>query len=133
MATDTLGITYKNDGATVIAATADEASNLRLFYSKAVATATTNQPMRIALIKNNLKSIGMLADQDVTIVTNNSGSPVDTFNLKAGKAYVWTADFLVTTTRAQIPFSVDVTEMFISNASGFTANVVVAILVDGSV
>lgn len=64
----------------------------------------------IAIDKDVMKCIIIVADKACTLWTNSSGTPVDTFALTAGKPAV----FWVSTDTAANPFSVDVTKFFLT-------------------
>lgn len=64
----------------------------------------------------NLKSFHLWSDQDLTIKTNSSSSPQETFNLKANKPVVWLENM------ANTPIAGDVTALYVSNASGSDAS-----------
>jgi len=62
-----------------------------------------------------LKLLVMVADQDVTIETNDGGSPVDTIDLIANEPHVWHTDSLYTK-----KLTTDVTSVFITTGAAAT-------------
>lgn len=52
----------------------------------------TNQLTAFTLTIANLKAIVMVADQNMTVKTNSSGSPQETISLKAGIPFIWTSE-----------------------------------------
>ena len=68
---------------------------------------TTDQPLGIAIDISELKLLVIFCDQDISLQTNNAGSPVDTLAVKANVPNFWTPDTIFAN-----PFSVDVTQIF---------------------
>ena len=75
--------------------------------------------MAFAITRANLKALAIKTDQAITIKTNSSGSPTDTITLVGPQCLVWT---LQTDTLSKCPFSADVTQIFVTNATGLIAN-----------
>jgi hypothetical protein len=88
-----------------------------------VAGLTTNQPIAIALTIAQIRSMVIWSNLAVTLKTNSSGSPQDTFNLVADKPLMWDTD-----TWYPIPFLGNVTEMFVTNPGAQAATVVLRFL-----
>jgi hypothetical protein len=88
-------------------------------------TGVSNQQQNIAFIKANLQLIIVLADQNLTLKTNSSGSPQETISLLANKSYLW---FVGNGNGLANPFAGDVTTMYFSNASGTNANVKIRVV-----
>jgi hypothetical protein len=84
---------------------------------------TTNQAVALTLTISEIRSMVMWSNEAVTIKTNSSGSPQDTFALVAGKPLMWDTD-----TWFPIPFLGNVTEMFITNSGAQSATVVLRFL-----
>ncbi len=77
----------------------------------------SNNPVPFACVEANIKALVISCDQDVTVKTNDSGSPHDTIPIKSGKPYVW-----YTGCPHTLLITADVTELFITNASASIAN-----------
>lgn len=77
---------------------------------------------------SQVKGVYILCDQDVTLETNNSGSPTNTLALKANIPYVW-----YTNKYHSLVFTSDITALYVTNASAAVANLVVEILTDPTV
>ena len=60
------------------------------------------------------------SDQAISIKTNSTSAPQDTFSLVATQVKIWT---LATDLIAACPFAGDVTAIYITNSSGATANI----------
>ena len=79
-----------------------------------------------------LQSVFLLCDQDVTVETNNGGTPQETIALKKDDPLLWrkAGNQLDGADYPKNPFSADVTAFFITNASGFAAQLKMEILQD---
>jgi len=101
---------------------ADSAPNI---YSASIPDSSTDLLVNIALDVDKVKSFYMVADQDITIETNDGATPDNTINLKAGVPYIWHENsyhsFLLT---------VDVTAFYVTNSSGQTATLDVEATMD---
>ena len=90
--------------------TTDQVSKIQ----ESVATGTTNQEISLAIDISKLKAFSMQSSQAMTVKTNSSGSPQETFTLAAGTPVVFVdGDTAI--------FAGDVTSLFITNASGSLA------------
>lgn len=82
----------------------------------------------IAFPVASLKSIFIYTDGTLTLETNDSGAPDDTFALVSGKVLAWNTQSLLPN-----PFSQDVTAMFATVAGGGeTVNLTIIALVDAT-
>lgn len=77
----------------------------------------TNFFIPLGLESTLLASLVVKADRAVTVKTNSSSSPQETWNLEAGRPLIW---FSGTGTA---PIAGDLTGLFITNTSGGTATV----------
>lgn len=86
---------------------------------EAVADSETDKQIVVAIDVSEIASLFLVSDQDVTVETNSGSSPDDTISLKADRPLTWNdADGYYS-----CPLTVDVTSLFITNASGSTANI----------
>jgi hypothetical protein len=92
-----------------------------------VADSESDYEILIAIDVSTVKSIYIVSDQDVTLETNDGGTPVDTISLKANVPYVWHTDSYDT-----LQLTTDVTAFYITNASGSTANIKTRVLEDST-
>lgn len=80
---------------------------------------TVDQEVVIALDVSAVSYFYIVSDQALTVETNDGSSPDDTLTLVANHPYLWTSDdydtFLLDTA--------DITALYLTNASGSTANV----------
>lgn len=99
----------------------------RISISEDIATAITDGPIIVAIDVSAVESFLLVSNQDVTIETNNATTPSDTINLLAGVPYIWTTDSYDT-----LKLTVDVTIIYVTNASGATATIQIEALVDAT-
>lgn len=68
----------------------------------------------------------MVSDQNLTVKTNSDSAPQETINLAANSPLLWIAgeDGFAS------PFANDVTALYVSNASGAAANLIIQALTD---
>ena len=93
----------------------------------AVPDSTTDKEVVVAIDVSQLVSIVMVSDQDLTIETNDGDTPDDTIALAANVPYVWNADQYG---YADTKLTVDVTALYLTNASGAAATFRAEILQD---
>lgn len=102
------------EGATSLSASVDHSCDVVAKMSESVVDATTDAEYLISLDVSKLQVFSMLSTQDMTVKTNSSGSPQETFTLTAGAPVVWqVGDAAI--------FAGDVTALYLTNASGATA------------
>tara|TARA_R110002167_G_scaffold61913_4_gene174912 strand:- start:17042 stop:17425 length:384 start_codon:yes stop_codon:yes gene_type:complete len=106
-----------------ITITADGEANVEV----AVADESTDLAINLAIDFSALQLFYIVADQDLTIKTNDSGSPDDTLTLNAGKPIVWFNGCGYSN-----PLSADVTALYATNASGTDATLYVKTLQDAT-
>ena len=94
----------------------------------AVADSVTDGLHAMVLDVTQVKSIIIVSDQAVTLEFNNSTTGVPTIVLVANMPYVWTTNSYDT-----LILTADVTALYITNASGSTANVKIRALIDPTV
>lgn len=90
-----------------------------------IANLTTNEEVSFAAARANIKSILIFADGAMTLKTNSSSVPDDTFALTADKFLNWNTNNL-----AAIPFAADITKFFVTNSSGGTVKLTILALLD---
>jgi hypothetical protein len=121
--THRITVAYADERSTVINLTASATgSNAGVDISDTVnagQTKTYNVAINPALVQSMLLS----SDQPMAILTNNSSSPQDIINLKAGYPVIWTLNSFW-----PVPFKGEVTELILQNAGAITANVQIRVL-----
>lgn len=125
--THTLVTSYQSGGVVLATANFSYTNQLEIKLDDTIADSVTDQDAVVAIDVSEVQLFYMMSTQDLTVETNDSGSPDDTIALKANKPYIWWADhydsFLLT---------VDVTVLYLTNASGSSAEFALRCLVDAS-
>ena len=108
--------------------TSTEADGAVTSVDAAIGDGQTDTAVVFALDFSQCTAFYLVSDQDVTFETNNATTPDDTIALLANVPYIWTEDsydtFLIGT---------DITtNVFVTNASGSTANIKIRALVDST-
>lgn len=93
-----------------------------------VADSVTDGLHAMILDVSQVKSIIIVSDQPVTLEFNSSVTGTPEIVLVANMPYVWT-----TNSYDALILTVDVTAVYITNASGFAANVKIRALIDPTV
>ena len=108
-----------NDGATSLAFTETVTSDYTVNLSVSVPN-SNNNPYVWAITRANIQSLCIKAAAAMTIYTNapSTGAPQDTIAMVAGQVFVWT---LQTDAIGKLPFSGNVSELYVTNASGGAA------------
>jgi hypothetical protein len=91
----------------------------------AVPGSTTNQQILIAFTIAALKSLFVSADGALTLKTNSSGSPADTFTLDADSGIDWDNQ-----SQLDNPIGTNVTTMYVTNGGADPVNLKIYALVD---
>src|ERR1700677_1117830 len=91
-------------------------------YDGQITNGSTNQLVAWDMTRSLLQSIAFWSDQPITICTNNpsGSSPQDTITLVGTQVKPWT---LETDLIGACPFAGNVTALYITNTSGFVANI----------
>ncbi len=92
----------------------------RTSMSFSVADSVTDEQRTVAIDITELQLFYMVSDQDVTVDWNDAAGTQDTVNLKANVPWI---ERLAADQYQATKFAVDVTNFFITNASGATANI----------
>lgn len=115
--THTLTLGWARNSET-IAGTINSAVTGEANVDPVVPATTVNQAVVIAVTIADVADVFVMSDQDVTLLTNSTGSPAETINLKAGKPVLWYTNCGWTN-----PFSHNITAIYLSNAGAKSANV----------
>ena len=84
---------------------------------EAVDNGASNTQFALNLTVAQIQSIEIVSDQAITLRFNSTGAPAPLMALVAGKAYEWDTDAYFTNL-----LTTNITTLYISNASGVTAN-----------
>jgi hypothetical protein len=109
-----------SEGTTSISSTVDHTVETVTKMQEVFADGVTNGQVLVAIDVSQLKAFAMVSNVALTVKTNSSGSPQETFALVANKPVVWQEG------EAAI-FAGDVTQIFVTNASGSSATLQVMI------
>lgn len=95
--------------------------------AEAIADGQTAFLINLAIDVSEVVSLIIKSDQDITIKTNSSGSPDNTLALEANKEYNWDEDHL-----DALKLTVDVTKIYVANASGEESNLTIDCIQDAT-
>lgn len=117
------------DGVTLYSDNNSYTDSAVLKIDEAIATGVTDEEIAMVLDVSEISMIFMISDQDISVQTNNGGAPDETFTLTANIPHLWHTDNIMA---ASNPWATDVTALFITNASGSTANFELVALYDST-
>ncbi len=117
--------TYKNSAGTVVAITDSYTDDFEVQLDHATAASTTNEEIDFAITYANVKCMLMYSDQTVTVKSNSTGAPGDTFTLTAAKALVWNTD-----RHESCPITSNITKVYVTNTNTSAANLKFRFLLD---
>ena len=95
--------------------------------SESVADSETDYDIVVAIDVSAVKSFYIVSDQTVTVETNSGSEADDTLSLVAGVPYVWNTD-----SYDSFQLGTDVTVLYVTNASGSTANIELRCVMDAT-
>lgn len=101
--------------------------SLEINLSESVSNGQTDFQINVAIDVSAVKTFYLVSDQAVTVETNNGTTPTNTISLTANDPYVWWTNSYDT-----FKLTGDVTALFITNASGSTANIELRAIVDAT-
>ena len=109
-----------------------ETANAKASFDEVIADSETNKEFVLSfdVITNKLKSLFILSSKDVTLKTNDSGSPDDEIALKAGVPLPWA--YQAGNYYHACPLTADVAKIFVTNASGGIARLQIEALYDST-
>lgn len=114
---------------TGIAATVAKSTTINstgvIAVDESIPDASTNLQIALAFDKDELDYFAMVSDKNITVKTNSSSSPANTFTLTAEVMSSWMPGMIFAN-----PFSADVTTIFVTNASGSAARLQIRVMVD---
>lgn len=94
-----------------------------------IADSETDTLVSATIDISQVKHIFMLSTVDMTIETNSSSAPTDTWVLQANVPYVWNVDLGVYYTNK---ITADVTAIYLTNASGAAGTFQMEVLYDST-
>lgn len=129
MPADSIQVSVLTDGVTLFNKTRVASDNTRFLFNASVATGITSLLFQVAFALDDLISCAITTDQAITLDTNAvDGTGGQVIALGAGDIIAWVSG------GAQAnPFTTAVTKIYITNASGFPANVQMSFIVASEV
>lgn len=125
MPTRTLRYEYQKGGGNTIAREVEKSASGSIEIEETIADSSTDEEIAFALDVSACEMFFIVSSRDVTVETNDGSSADDTLALKAGEPYVWHSTSLDSFLLTQ-----DVTSLFVTNASGSSATIIVEALYD---
>lgn len=101
--------------------------------SEAIAGSATNAPVAFAADISQVKELWMSCDKAVTVKTNSSGSPVNTFSLAANVPFSWIVGDPPMRDSSGTAVTTDITSLFLTNADAGEAAFELRCLIDPTV
>jgi len=115
-ATHVLIINWSGGGITLSKSISSSGTGENNIVGESIASPETDYEINWDCDVSALKSLYIVSTQDVTFETNDGAAPNNTIALRADEPYIWH-----TTSYDSCLLTVDVTKIFITNASGSTA------------
>jgi len=103
--------TRVNQGDEAIVSTISHTTEQNFQLNESVPDSTTDKEILLAMDISGLKAFAMMADVAMTVKTNDSSTPQETFVLVAGEALIYSDGWSAL-------FSGDVSALYVTNASG---------------
>jgi len=114
--THTLTDTYSDNAGIVVTTTVSKTGSEVVEWDGIIPISTTNQALQLAFTTASMQALLISSTFALTLKTNSSGSPIQTLTLAPNQAITW-----YTGSANANPITTDVTEIFITNASGTNA------------
>jgi hypothetical protein len=114
--TDTIAVTYSGNGKAVSTPVGSYTGTEAVAVETVITAATVKQAITLTFPVASIKCLIVSSDQDVTLYTNSSTTPIDTLAVKAAFGLFWTKD-----TATVCPFTADVTHFYVTNAGATDA------------
>lgn len=114
-AAHTISYTLTRGGQTNVQGNYTETNAAEWGYDNQIAASTTDWQIDVNLAIAKIKSIVVVADQNMTIKTNSSSTPAQTWNLIANVPLIWDANSV-----AASPVTVNITALFFTTGANAT-------------
>lgn len=121
----TLTQTIDPSGGNAVTANKQYTATSQVRVKEPVANGQTDRQIFVSIKVAVVKSIIIKSTQNVTLETNSGTTPSNTLNLLANVPYIWNTD-----SYDALKLTVDVTSVFITNASGASADIDIDVIVD---
>lgn len=103
------------------------ADSAQLLIDEAIADSATDELVACVVDVSEIAAVYIVCDQAVTLEFNNSTTGVPTIVLVANVPYLWHTNSYFTNI-----LTTDITALYVTNASGFTANLKLRFLYDST-
>lgn len=114
----TTTINYKTNTGTVAASVITQSSATEQALDNVITAGASNVHFVMAVDVEEVISFLMYSDQAITVKTNSSSAPAQTFLLQAGIGFTWNS------ARPDAnPLTTDITDFYITNAGAVDANI----------
>jgi hypothetical protein len=126
MPTHNFSYVWSRNGETisnVVAVTSDGEHN----FDVSLTSEQVHKQLDIALDVSELKAIVISTTVDITLKTNDSGTPIQTLTIEAGEPLIWQVESGLTN-----PLTTDVTAMYFTNGEATTGTVKLRFLEDAT-
>lgn len=124
--THTYTLGYARSGES-ISQTVAVSNDSELNADVALTASEANKRVAMAIDVSQMKGLFISSDVDVTIETNNSGTPVDTLSISADEPLIWFATSPLTN-----PLGTDVTTIYVTNGEATAGTCKIRVLIDGT-
>lgn len=115
-----------SSGGQTVAGSVRRTANASQSFATPIADSVTDQLLEITLNVSEIKAIIIVSDQDVTLETNAvDATGGNTLALLANEPYVWYDTSLFTNL-----LTLDITKIYLTNASGSAATVEIEVVYD---
>lgn len=105
----------------------EASASSKILVDESVANGETDYEITLAVDVSEIAALYLSSDQDVTFETNDGAAPDDTIALRANEPLLWQDNSYYSNL-----LTTDITSVFITNASGTTANVEIVVLQDAT-
>ncbi len=128
-----MAITHKStisleQGGVILSQSVASSGTSEVNIDESIADSSTDLEITFTIDQSAMVSLYIESDQNITIETNSGGAPTDTITLVANEPIIWTTNSVHSN-----PITADVTaNIFITNASGSTANLKIRALQDAT-
>ena len=118
MADETLTLNWRRESGPTTTATVTVSGEGDQNIEVAVPGSTTDYHVLASIDVSQLALIYILADKALTLKTNSTSTPADTISLAVDKPFLWYSGCGLT-----MPFTVDITTLYLTNGTAGTGNV----------
>ncbi len=109
--TDSITINYSGNGKAVVGKVGQYTGNFDVGIAAVIPAGTVNKLFTLTFPFATIQAMVFESSQNLTVLTNSSGSPVNTYNLKGTSAFYWAIDI-----PHPNPFTVNITSFYVSNS-----------------